>query len=225
MIRRLEGRLVRYLRGYDDVLTRRSAWAYENSPPLIAVLKAHNIEVEYIDPRSGGAAQACSTLRANGITPGLCYAPNWNPGLTPQAHAKIVSDYVQHGGMILPGEPVMVDLELLSPVWVTAFLKKLRAYLPTRPLSYTNCPFQNETVVPVDALKKYGLHWFPQLYYGPSATDSMPPADGAAVILEVCRIFDPAKVHPFYDAARLPADWRDGAIFTQERLPLTNAPV
>ena len=52
-----------------------------------------------------------------------------------------------------------------------------------------------------------GLHWYPQMYYG-----DMSPADPAAVMLEVTRIYPPEMVHPFYDGACVPADARDGCV-------------
>jgi hypothetical protein len=190
------------------------AWLYEDSVPNFAKLGAHKIKVVYIDPRSGNAAATCSSLRANGFTPGIYYVPQWFPGPTPQEHAKKVSDYVQVQKLVQTGEPVMLDLEALSTIWVTAFLKSYRQHLPTRPTAYTNAPFQNETVVPVDVLQQYGLHWYPQMYYG-----DMSPADPAAVMLEVTRIYPPEMVHPFYDGACIPADARDGCVFTCERIP------
>lgn len=194
--------------------TTLAAWLYEQDTPDYTKLSTHGIGVVYLDPRSGNAATVAADLRAHGLAAGIYYCPSWFPGPTPQGHAQLVSDYVQKDGIIVTGEPVMLDLEALSPVWVTAFLKSLRSYLPSRPLAYTNAPFQDQTVVPVATLQQYGIHWYPQTYYG-----DMSPADPAAVLLEVCRIYPPAMVHPFYDGARLPADARDGCVFTLERLP------
>ena len=192
----------------------RSAWVYRDSPPDYAKALRYRIDTVYIDPRTWNAPTVCADIRAHALTAGFYYVPGWTPGPTPQEHAKIVSDYVQVNKLLKPGEPVMLDLEQLSIPWVEAFLKKLRAYLPSRPLAYTNAPFQNETVVPVAALEAADAHWFPQLYYG-----QMQPADAAAVMAEVCRIYDPAKVHPFHDGAMLPVDSRDCCVFTLERLP------
>lgn len=87
--------------------------------------------------------------------------------------------------------------------------------------SYTNMPFQNHTVVALDVIVKYGLHWFPQLYYG-----NMARADAAAVILEILRdmrawagVNYAELVHPFHDGMAWTSDQRDAAWFTAERLP------
>jgi hypothetical protein len=194
--------------------TTLGAWIYKDDTYVKAICDRHNIGVIYIDPRSGNAQQVAASVRADNRTAGVYYVPGWTPGPTPQQHAQIVSDYVQKAGIIVTGEPVMLDLEQLSIPWVEAFLKSYRQHLPQRPTAYTNEPFQNETVVPVATLQKYGLHWYPQTYYG-----DMSPADSAAVMLEVSRIYDPTMVHPFYDGAHLPADVHDGCIFTLERLP------
>jgi hypothetical protein len=190
------------------------AWICRDSTVAVNKCLAHKIGCVYIDPRSGNAAAIAVMLRTAGIVPGIYYAPNWFPGPEPQGHAQIVSDYVQKDGLLAHDEPVMVDLEQLSIPWVEAFLKSYRQHLPQRPTAYTNEPFQNETVVPVATLQQFGLHWYPQTYYG-----DMSPADSAAVMLEVNCIYDPTMVHPFYDGAHLPADAHDGCIFTLERLP------
>lgn len=200
--------------------TQLAAWIYRDSTIDLAKIRAHKIGTVYVDPRSSNAATVCGALRFEGVTPGLYYSPGWFAGPTPQQHAQKLSDYVQKAGIISGGEPVMVDLELLSPPWVRTFLTSLHAHLPRRPLAYTNCPFQNETVVPVATLAGFGMHWYPQLYYGDTLPDGrLRPADAAAVIAEVARIYPPELVHPFYDGAALPADARDGCVFTLERLP------
>ena len=63
--------------------TALGGWLYEDSVPNFAKLSAHKIKVVYIDPRSGNAAATCSSLRANGFTPGIYYVPQWFPGPTP----------------------------------------------------------------------------------------------------------------------------------------------
>jgi hypothetical protein len=195
--------------------TKLGAWVYENNPVDLAKIAKYKIGTVYVDPRSGNAATVTAQLRAAGVTPGIYFDPHWDGGnMTPQQHAGVISNYVQHTGLIEPGEPVMLDMEALSIPWVANFLEEYRDHLPERPTAYTNAPFQNQTVVPVNALKTYGLHWYPQTYYG-----DMSPADTAAVMLEVARIYPPDMVHPFYDGAHLPADARDGAVFTLERLP------
>lgn len=191
-----------------------SAWLYENDPPDYQRIAKYGIGTVYLDPRSQNVVSVAADLRNHNVTPGLYYDPHWNPGLTTLQQAQKISDYVQKGGMIVVGEPVMLDLELLSIPWMTAFVKSYRSYLPSRPTSVTVAPFQ-APVLPIQAFLAAGFDCYPQLYYG-----DMSPADGAAVTLELVRAGYPAdRVHPFYDGARLPTDARDGAIFTLERLP------
>ena len=181
---------------------RLAAWMYGGDPPDYAKLSAHGIATVYADPNSGNAKAVTADLRTHGIVPGIYYDPHWYGGLTVQEQAKKISDFVQVAKLIQPGEPVMLDLELLSATWVAAFIKAYRSYLPSRPTAYTNGPFQTP-VVPVQAILDAGFHWYAQLYYGPTpTTPDMAPADGAAIILEIARAGFPAdRIHPFYDGA------------------------
>lgn len=192
----------------------RAAWLYQNDPPDYAKIAAHGVGVVYVDPRSGNAKAVVDDVRAHGLTPGIYYDPHWTGGITAKEQAQVVSDYVQKAKLIRTGEPVMLDIELLSIPWVTEFVKAYRSYLPSRPTAVTVAPFQTP-VLPIGAFIGAGFHCYVQTYYG-----DMSPADGIAAVLELVRAGYPAyKVHPFYAGERLPADARDGAVFTMERLP------
>jgi hypothetical protein len=193
------------------------AWIYQDGVPDYAKLARHNIGSLYVDPRSANAAQVLADATAHGYQAGLYIVAAWAPGMSGAHFAKYASDHLQR---LTPwrypeAPPCMLDLEGVSKDWTAECVTSYRTYQPRRPTSYTNEPWKDGTVVPTDVLKAAGLHWFVQLYYG-----SMAPADSAAAVLEVCRWgYNPTMVHPFYDGQRLPADARDGCVFTLERLP------
>jgi hypothetical protein len=133
--------------------------------------------------------------------------------------------------LALPGEMVMPDLELLSKEYVKRLffgalgnrglygsnndLTTMDGTQFGRQLGYTNMPFQDSSVVPIDVLVAARVKWFPQGYYG-----DMSPADMASIVLEIIRWEFPAvDVHPFYDGKLIASDQRDGGWFTAERIP------
>jgi hypothetical protein len=186
----------------------------------------------YYSPLDPGAAAHIAAVRNEGRMPGLYTDPHWY-GLAPDGNTvkyrqQIDADVAR---LLHAGEPLMIDLEFVSMSYTTKlflgspsgrglcssipYTPNPTPTQPNRPISYTNMPFQNGTVVPIPDLIKAGVHWYPQLYYG-----SMAPADAAAVCLELPRWNFPAvKTHPFYDGALIASDQRDGAYFTAERLP------
>jgi hypothetical protein len=183
-----------------------------------------------LDP---GASTWAKAIRNEPGCPFFYYDPHWDnlagDGSALKARQRIDALLLAVGAK--PAEPLMLDLEQCSKDYVTRLLlgstsgrgltsgalykANPTASQPGRPIGYTNEPFKDGTVVPVDVLEGAGCHWFPQLYYG-----DMSPADGAAVALEVARWGFPAdRVHPFYDGARVASDQRDGCYFVAERIP------
>lgn len=196
----------------------RAAWIYLNDQPDYAKLTRNRITVVYLDPRSTNAATVITDLRAHGLVAGIYTVPGWWGTSDPAAYAKTTSDLANR---LIPRQrpaeapPLMLDLEGVSKDWQAETVAAYRRYQPARPTAYTNAPFQDGTVVPTQTLVDAGLHWYVQLYYG-----NMSPCDPAAALLEVCRwAYPPTMVHPFYDGARVPGDWRDGCVFTLERMP------
>lgn len=194
-----------------------SAWIYKDSTPDYAKLAAYGIGVVYIDPRSANAATVVSDLRTRSFMPGVYTAPDWQPSMDAPTFAKWTSDQlnaVVPRGSLPEAPPYMGDFEGVDPTWQASFLASYRSYQPHRPSSVTVAPFQGGLIDTHD-LAGWSFHLYPQLYYG-----DMSPADPAAVLLEMARQgFPAAMLHPFYDGARLPADRRDGCVFTAERLP------
>lgn len=194
-----------------------AAWLYENDQLDVAKAKAHGIEVIYIDPRSTNAAQVAAAIRAAGLTPGAYFATSWWPHATPAEFAQSVSNLLNH---VLPrvgtaeAPPCMLDLEAVTYTWCAAAIANYRRHQPLRPTAYTNEPFKDSSIVPIDALIKAKMHWYLQLYAG-----DMTPVNEARATLQVCRIYPPSMVHPFYDGAALPSDAQDGCVFTLERIP------
>ena len=194
-----------------------AAWLYLNDEVDWAKADRYGVQVIYFDPRSGNAPHVRDEILAHGRLPGIYTVPNWCPGLSGSQFALWTSQQLQR---LLPrtgaeAPPYMADLEAVSIDWQRAFLQTYRSYQPRRPSSYTNEPFKDGTVVPVPELAAAGFHWYPQTYCG-----DMHAADAAAVVLEVARWGFPAdRIHPFYAGERLPADHRDGCVFTLERLP------
>jgi hypothetical protein len=198
--------------------TALAAWIYLDSTVDWAKVDRYKISTVYIDPRSGNASEVRDDIRAHGKQCGAYTVAAWKPDLGGAAFSVWTSQRLQ---ALLPRQagseaaPYMADLEAVSQQYQRDFLTDYRRRQPARPSSYTNEPWKDGTVVPIPELVKSGFHWYPQLYYG-----GMSPADGAGVVLEVCRWGFPAdRVHPFYDGARLPLDRRDGCVFTLERLP------
>lgn len=127
-------------------------------------------------------------------------------------------------------EMLMVDLEMVSKEYVRRLFEGAAgnrglvdssnpAYSDgtqsMRPIGYTNMPFQDGTVVPVDVLVNSVVTWWPQFYYG-----DMSLADPAAVVLEIARWgFAASAIRPFYDGKLISPDQRDGGYFTAERIP------
>lgn len=192
----------------------KSAWIYQNTDPDLAAISKHGVDMIWLDPRSTNAAQVIQKLHSAGVSYGLYYAPSWDNWPSPRATAKIASAHLKRLGLNSRTQPIMFDLETQDVAWVRKFLLAWRVLRPTRSTAYTNAPFQGG-YVPSLALKLARVQVYPQVYYG-----DMRSADGAAVVLELIRQGTPASmIHPFYDGAAIPADSRDGAIFTLERVP------
>lgn len=98
--------------------SKRAAWLYENSGLDYPRLAAHAIGTIYVDARADNAKTIVDHAHAVGLQAGIYYDPHWFGGLTPQQQAKKVSDYVQVAKIVATGDPVMLDLELLSIAWV-----------------------------------------------------------------------------------------------------------
>src|SRR5260221_4086642 len=120
--------------------SRRAAWLYQGSSPDYPKLAAHAIGTIYVDARDDNAKAIIDDARSHGLQAGIYYDPHWFGGLTPQQQAKKVSDYVQVAKLVAVGDPVMIDLELLSIAWVQAFVQSYRSYLPSRPTALTRAP-------------------------------------------------------------------------------------
>lgn len=200
---------------WDD----RSAWLYENDPIDLAKIAKYGIKVVYVDPRSGNAKSNCVQLRAAGVTPGIYFDPHWFSVPTIRSQAQTISDFVQKYGILVVGEPVMLDLEQLPQAWLSEFIHWYRAYLPQRPTSITVGPGQDSSVLPVAACVAASMHLFVQLYEGPdmlpaAASKVWPTNDN----LEASG-YPSDMIHQFYDGKALPWNATGGCIFTLERLP------
>src|SRR5579864_1134011 len=142
-----------------------SAWIYEDSVPDYGKLAAHAIAVVYVDPRSGNADQVIADIRAHGLLAGAYMATSWNTGLSGAEFAHWCSDTLNARlpkGNFAEAPPFMSDLEAVSVQWQRDFLAEYRHPQPRRPSSYTNAPFQNETVVPIAELQAAGFPWYQQ---------------------------------------------------------------
>jgi hypothetical protein len=182
-----------------------------------------------LSPLDPGRKPWLTAIRKEGASTGFYIDPHWF-GLAADGKALAFRTLCDNFCIeLLPGEMLMLDLELVSKDYVTrliagspgnrGLLGSGRAGMPgtqaDKLVTYTNMPFQNGTVVPSGLLEAYGVGWWPQLYYG-----DMSPADTAAVCLEIARWNYPAsEIHPFYDGKLIASDQRDGGWFTAERIP------
>jgi len=188
-----------------------------------------------LDP---GAKVHIAACRAEGSQTGGYIDPHWF-GLSDDGEAlqfrQKTDELVAAVGM-KANDHLQIDCELVSPEFLRRTVEgstgnrglfgSKNTQKPTgtqadKRGSYTNMPFQNHTVVDFPVIARYGLHWFPQLYYG-----DMSPADASAVILEILRDMRAwaganyaEQVHPFHDGLKYTTDQRDAAWFTAERLP------
>jgi hypothetical protein len=194
-----------------------AAWVRPGDKNDYVKLKADKITTVYVDPRAGDAKAECDDIRGHGLTPGIYYDPHWF-GPTMLDQVKQVSRFVQVDQILHAGEPVMLDIEEEPFDWTATFIRMYREFLPSRPTSVTVGPGQDSSVVPVATLVRYGMHLYMQLYHG-----DMSPAP-AAEVWPACDDLE-AKglprdmLHPFYDGAAVPWDYRDGCVFVEERLP------
>lgn len=210
-------------------LTVRGAWLYENDPLDLAKIAKYAIEVLYVDPRSGNAADNIKQLRDAGVIPGIYFDPHNFDRPTILAQAQTISDFVQKGQLnadgtytklLQIGEPVMVDLEQLPQAWLSEFIHWYRSYLPSRPTSVTLGPGQDSSIVPVAAFVAAGIHLVVQLYEGTLMTPAPASKVWATNESLVAAGYPRSLIHPFYDGKAFP--WNatsDGTIFTSERLP------
>lgn len=185
------------------------AWIYKDGVP-----RAWDGLI-YLDPRSINAAEVIQKLHANGKRYGIYYSPGWDSWPGPLAAARTASKHLSRLGLNGSDQPIMFDLETTNVAWVRRFLAAWRTLRPFRKTAYTNAPFQGG-YVPSLALRLARVDVYIQTYYG-----DMRPADGAAALLEIARQgTPPARLFPFYDGAHIPADARDGCVFTLERIPV-----
>jgi hypothetical protein len=200
----------------------------------------HGVGLSLLDP--GAKTWAAAVRKEAPAFPFFYYDPHWDglaaDGSALKARQRIDSLLVGVGA--LPGELLMLDLELVSAEYERRLLfgssgnrglfGSNNPNAPTgtqagRPFGYTNAPFQNHTVVDMQAIYDAGGHWYSQGYYG-----DMSPADLSADLLEIVRDMEAVVVapmfvragelvHPFYDGLRIANDQRDGCYFTAERIP------
>ena len=199
-----------------------SGWIYQGTGwgEISGKVAAHGIDTVYVDPRSQNAPQVVADA---GLRAAVYVVAGWPqvPVDAPQA-AVWVSDQLER--LIPRGErpralPAMVEFEGTTPSWQAAFLHEYRKYQPRRPSSAAVGALQGGNVA-AGAFMVAGFDLYVETYYGDTLPDGrLRPADAAACVLEQARAADPHRVHPFYDGAALPADHRDGCVFTIERLP------
>jgi hypothetical protein len=192
-------------------------WIDKDAGVDFAKCRRYGITIILVDARSVNATQVIAEIRAQGLTAALYFAtwPQYpvDAGAFAAEVSRVSNILIPRTGPEAP--PLMLDLEQKSKQWIHDCISTYRRYQPHRPTAFTTEPFQDDTVIPMHAIHRAGIHWYVQLYRG-----DMSPVDSSAAVLEVCRWGFPADmVHPFYDGARLPADHRDGAVFTLERLP------
>jgi hypothetical protein len=214
-------------------MTTRAVWIGRTDSGVVrARLYDHAINYLGYSPLDPGAKVHMDAVRTEKRIPFLYSDPHWyglaGDGSALKYREKLDADCAR---LLQPGEPLMVDLEQVSMEYVRRLVNGapgnrgligsnnpsfLAGTQAGRPLWYTNEPFKDGTVVPIDVLRLVpGLRWFPQLYYG-----NMDPADAAAVVLEVAQWGFPAtQVLPFYDGTRIASDQRDGCYFVAERIP------
>lgn len=134
----------------------------------------------------------------------------------PAAAAKWVSDRLN---LLLPRQypteapPCMIEFEGRSSGWIESFTVPYRQHQPQRPTAAVVAAFQGGNVPTSLLTRQFQL--YVECYYG-----DMSPADAAACVLEQARRLSAWTVRPMYDGANLPADHRDGCVFTLERLPV-----
>jgi N-acetyl-anhydromuramyl-L-alanine amidase AmpD len=201
------------------------------------------LEAVYFDPRDQRMSRAVrDDGTSRGFAVGLYSDPHWYPAgccwvdqngrplIDPIAYRKQLDADVNR---LLAGahDPVMLDLEKVQPQWFRIFLwgrpgeigyrgrngEHSGGTRPTRDTAYTNEPFQDGTVVPIQDLIDAQLPWFVQLYYG-----DMRPAEAWWALKQLVQWGYPVDaLRPFYDARNYPADWHPqsgGALFTSNRL-------
>lgn len=199
-----------------------AAWLDLDQDADLAKCRRHEIKTLYIDPRSRNAKEQVAKIDGGGLSAGIYVAANWFPGATPEgfvdrvrAWVRVLIPMTSPGATNPRGHPAMLDLEGVTKAWIRDVVAFYRLALPVRETAYTGEPFKDGTVVPLGAMVAAGFHFYPQTYLG-----DMSPVDTAAPCLDLARWGVPAdRIHPFYDGARLPPYYRDGAAFTLGRIP------
>ena len=198
-------------------MANRAVWIDAGNDADYAKLRAHGIDSPYFDIRDSRVTRAyLEGVQAEGFAPGVYAAWNWYPTLGGAGFA------VQLSGLLVglgapPGFPkVCADIEIHDVGYILAFLKRWRKLRPMRVTDWTLEGFQGGLFTANDtlAIAAANVGVIPQTYTG-----SMEPQDVARVVLDLAfHSFPPARISPFYDAARLPAEW-SGYAFAQGRLP------
>lgn len=206
---------------------KRGAMLYKEDPVDWPVADGHGIEVFYVDERATNAAAVLADVVGRGHSGGLyfCASEEWWPTLpTP---AEIVAHVKERVRALIPqayplstqqrGAPVMLNYEppRCSKDWLAEVLRLYRVALPSRETCVCFPARQDQTVLPLVAMRNAGVHWYVELFYG-----DMSPDNAAAAMLQAARLYPPSMVGPCYDGAALPSDWiDDGVIFVEERIP------
>jgi hypothetical protein len=205
----------------------RAIWIDAGNDADYAKLARYGIDRPYFDIRDPRVTQQyLLEVHARGFKPGVYAAWNWpEAGKTGPSFASWLSAALE---AVAPSSAstfptVCVDIELHSPAYVLAFLKRWRELRPARVTDWTLEGFQGGLFSPLDtlAIARANVRIIAQLYTG-----SMAPLAADRVALDlVLHSFPPARIFGFYDAATLtpepgaePSRW-EGYAFTQGRLP------
>lgn len=165
-------------------------------------------------------------VRGRGYAAGIYLGAGWLPIDTAARRAELVQKvHEQFQSRFVPGLKVMFNLEEHQPGHIIDVLERWRELHPTVGTSWSMEPNQGGWMGPdvtkggkapssfVQRVIKTKVRLVPQLFFG-----GMAPAGEEAVMWDVAKRGFPASIiSPFYDAARLPADW-DGYAFTAGRL-------
>ena len=159
-------------------------------------------------------AEHLQSIANQGFKPGIYSAWNWYPDASGKEYAEIVhSELLRIGWKGNP--PVCIDIETHDVGYILDCLTRWRQLRPTRPTAWTFEGYQGGLFSPavIEKLVKLNVRFVPQLYRG-----DMTPHEHSPILDLLIQGFPGNRIDGFYDAARLPHNWR-GFAFTQARLP------
>ncbi len=162
-------------------------------------------------PGNTASPQDIGAVLSSGLQVGIYEGAAWY-GVDPILAARRIST---NANSLIPrvgaqeAPPLMLDMEGADYAFYMNLVEEYRKHQPRRPTSFTTEPWKGDgRILPFQTFLAAGLHWYPQCYDNNGAIDS------AAVILNACRAYPSAMVHPFYKETLLPPGPQlDGCVF------------